>query len=702
MPEDHIHPESLLSHAEGADDTLPSDYEEQIWLRHFQDPAQVAERLVAWQFPAGDPAAIAAAVQTVLAASPLAVIYAADADLMLSKQPLPAGHSFVTQLAAVTQDELHAQIATRQADHARGIVPARAVVAALDGGPVLALWLHPIAQERLDADRCIAAILKANPQGSTAQPIALDTDPASALTQTILRVLRHALDYQDLQPGDDFFDFGGHSMLATRVIGELLKTHGIEVRFNDFFRNATAAGLAQNAVRVTSPATATQTQTQAGPQGAVPLCAAQNSMWRAYELFDFGAVFNLPFALDFLDPVDEAVFARAFRDLVERHAGLRSHFLAVDGQPRQQVVPVKALEGYNWFWTSAESQGVCWQDEVAYVFDLSRELPFRLRFIADAASGRQVLSFVFHHLALDEWSLNILMDELGRAYQARSRGQAPVWAAPASAVSGFAQAQARLGIDPAHIAYWRDMLAPATHGLALPTRADHATDADGKEVGWLDCPVDPDVAQALYGVARQTGASLFNVLYAVIAAALHRLSGQGNIVIGTSADGRTDADYFDAIGYFTTMVAHRVDFGAGMSLGDLIAQCRDTVLASMPYTDVPIDLIEEALGIVPGRDRFYDAYIQIHAQNKLNGALPGADGAQIRYRQIDPDKAEAMLGLQFEIMEAVEEGRKVIRFFITYRTDCFTAGQVQDIRQTLGDVLTQIAAPDGTACPVAA
>lgn len=510
------------------------------------------------------------------------------------------------------------------------------------------------------------------------------------LTAKILAEFRAVLGEPDMKSSDDFFDFGGHSMLATRVIGRLLKEYGVEIRFNDFFKHATASELAAVATSTVIAETAPpQVHYQNDP---VPLCAAQISMWRGCELFDFGAVFNLPFALDFLDPVDEGAFARAFRDVVERHAGLRSHFYREGETAYQKVVPVSRLDDYKWFWSSDDSREVTLHDEVSHVFDLQIELPFRIRFIRNAETGRQNLSFVFHHLAIDEWSLNILMDDLAIAYRARIHGDASIWAQPAPRVSDYAKAQATHGVSQAHIDHWKTMLSDATHGLDIP----HPTEAaDENAVGWLECPIDQRVADKLYKVARSSGASLFNVIYAMIALSLHKAAGQSDIVIGTSADGRTDPKYFDAIGYFTTMVAHRVTFDESMSMHALIEHCRDVVLSSTPYTDVPIDLIEESLGIVPGRDRFFDAYVQIHAQNKLNGHLFDLSGNPIRYQQIPPEKDEAMLGIQFEIMEYSEGGNRNISIYVTYRTDRFSLSQVQNICGNLEELLIDVVKPDG-------
>ncbi|KAA3523661.1 hypothetical protein DXM29_20485 [Agrobacterium tumefaciens] len=163
-----------------------------------------------------------------------------------------------------------------------------------------------------------------------------------------------------------------------------------------------------------------------------------------------------------------------------------------------------------------------------------------------------------------------------------------------------------------------------------------------------------------------------------------------DIVIGTSADGRTDAQFYDTIGYFTTMVAHRVQFEPEMTVAGLIESCRDIVVGSMPFTDIPIDIIEESLGIVPGRDRFFEVYVQIHAQNKLNGALSNGRGGAIRYRQIDPDKDEAMLGMQFEILESHVDDKRHIRLVVTYRGDRFSHGQVQNVCDALSSLFKLI------------
>lgn len=524
--------------------------------------------------------------------------------------------------------------------------------------------------------------------------------------ELILEEFRAALSSPDMGPDDDFFDFGGHSLVATRIIGRLFSNHGIEVSLNDLFSNSTAASLAQLATQVAPGSEGSGSDTESGKSLTAPLSLAQMSLWQAYSHFGFGPIFNLPFALDFVDPVDERLFGQAFADVLERHAGLRTLFIAEGDEVRQQVVPPEDLQGYKWFWTSSESEGVDRHAEAGYCFDLAKELPLRLRFMKDRDTGRQLLSFLFHHIVLDEWSVNLMMDELLVAFRARSAGEAPVWSTPTPApFHEFARRQAQRGVDDEHLNYWTDMLRGSSTALPIVERSIPVPETQAKgsaEGGWVEIKLAPEETAGLYVTARDNSASLFNVVYAAIATALQNRDELTDLVIGTSASGRTDAEFFDTIGYFTTLAGHRVRFVTGMTVGELVKSVKDTVNESMQHGDIPISLVEAALGKTPGRDRLFEVFIQIHAQNKLNGTLPMSDGQGVEFRQVDPDKHESLLGLQFEVLEETIGGVRSIRLMMSYRADRYGPESVEWLRSRVHEVIARFAQSGASALDLAA
>ncbi|WP_141111281.1 condensation domain-containing protein [Chromobacterium haemolyticum] len=692
-------------------------HEEQCWLLQQQHPERLSRHIDAWRLdPQTDLALLTLALQQLIQARPeLNARYEFSDDGDLCKSHVDGWHPCIAFPRMKEAELAERLLALRAAPwDAATQPPFQALIIHTELSAVLALSLHPILEpaqpfnaladalaqgyQQLDAARRPLALtplpLQAGETGyrppAAGQPAA---DGQDAVAAVILAELRAVLAEPGMGPDDNFFDFGGHSLLATRIIGTLQSKHGIQIRFNDFFEAPTAAALAARA-------TVSEQRRQAAPAGEVrqaPLALAQASLWRAYAAYDFGTIFNLPFALDFLDPVDENLFRLAFTDLLERHASLRTTFHEEDGAALQRIVPLTEIGGYKWFWSSAESEGLTLADEAAHRFDLSRELPLRIRFLRHPATGRQTLSFLVHHMAIDEWSLNVMMDELALAYRTRAAGKAPQWTAPAPSFHAFALEQQSQGVNPRHMDYWTSMLRGATPGLRLPDPAASAAAPDqaaGFKAKWLEFKPEPGAQEAITAFAKRHDSSLFSVVYTAIALALHKLGDLPEIVIGTSSSGRTDAAYFDTVGYFTTMVAHRVRFDRRQSLGSLLKDVTLTINDSMAYADIPLELVQNALGMTPADGLLFDVYIQVHANNALNGALPAPDGGEIRYRQIDPDKSESMFGLQFEIMEDAHDGS--LRLVITYRAERYSAAQLEAICATLHRLFALLSAGDAS------
>ncbi|UGA40244.1 condensation domain-containing protein [Chromobacterium haemolyticum] len=288
-------------------------------------------------------------------------------------------------------------------------------------------------------------------------------------------------------------------------------------------------------------------------------------------------------------------------------------------------MPLTEIGGYKWFWSSAESEGLTLADEAAHRFDLSRELPLRIRFLRHPATGRQTLSFLVHHMAIDEWSLNVMMDELALAYRApappgRRRDGPP--RRPPSTPSRWnnrarASTRATWTTGPRCCAVPRRACACRTR----PRRPPPPNQPAGFKAKWLEFRPEPGALEAITAFAKRHDSSLFSVVYTAIALALHKLGDLPEIVIGTSSSGRTDAAYFDTVGYFTTMVAHRVRFDRRQSLlGSLLKDVTLTINDSMAYADIPLELVQNALGMTPADGLLFDVYIQVHANNARSTA----------------------------------------------------------------------------------
>ncbi|WP_038890346.1 condensation domain-containing protein [Vibrio campbellii] len=510
----------------------------------------------------------------------------------------------------------------------------------------------------------------------------------------ILTEFRTSLDDSSIELDDDFFEVGGHSLLATRIIGNLMNNHGIEISFNDFFKFPSAEALAECASLNQSSSNSMLeeegiSQHSISDEGA-PLSFAQAFLWDAHIATGKCAIFNLPFAMRFDAEVDEEAFKLAFLDLLIRHTGLRTLFVDMDGGAVQRVIPEQDLSSYVWFWNSSEAGDASLESEAAYVFDLGKELPLRVRFFKDEQTGQQVLSFLIHHMVIDEWSLNNLMPELSKAYLARVQGLEPTWDKPANSIHDYATIQRERGVNAVDLAYWVERLQGATRGLDLATSdvGQLPADINPIEANWLEIDLGTHAHDVVSSISREQNSSIFSVVYSAIAQALHEAGNLKDLLIGTSASGRDEAKYFDSVGYFTTMVAHRVMFKPEQSFVELVQEVTQTINDSMPHATVPIDRVQRELGLDPQDGLMFDVYAQIHADNALYGALEQPDGDSIAYQQILPNKTESLFGLHFEMMENVVDGERTLRLIVTYQTARYSAEQIASIGQKMKDLLT--------------
>ncbi|WDY51420.1 condensation domain-containing protein [Vibrio fluvialis] len=563
--------------------------------------------------------------------------------------------------------------------------------------PYIAGWLLEQFTASLGHDINIA--VTTTPTESVVNEFTPQRGERERIAALIAEAFGAALSRANFSIHDDFFDFGGHSLIATRVIGQLKTEHQVEVHINDLFSQPTAWGLAEHAISHSNSLPVQASNDVQPMRHHAPLSFAQASLWKAYAAFGYNELFNIPFALRFLDPVDETLFGLAFEDVMRRHSVLRTRFVIEGDTVEQHVVPEAELSQYRWFWRSEDTGNVERQtalnQEASHVFDLSRELPVRLCFVRDPNSGLQYLSFLFHHVVLDEWSVNVLMDDLCEAYQARASGSTPQWRAQPLPFSEYAARQHERGFDESHLAYWLKQFEGVPLDAPLLPELQNQPDAEPSDAGgWVEFKLDTNVALGLNQLARQQGASLFNVVYAAISLALKKLGAPSQLIVGTPASGRLDAEFFDTVGYFTTLAMHVVHFDRAESVAELIAQVKNTINESLDYSDVPIDWVEDALlGERTDKHHLFEVMIQLHAKNKLHGELMSAQQA-VRFEQVDPEKSESALGLQFEVMEERVGGDDRVRVLMSYRSDQYGDTQVKTLTETTQRMLARFAEPN--------
>ncbi|WP_026400352.1 non-ribosomal peptide synthetase [Actinomadura rifamycini] len=399
---------------------------------------------------------------------------------------------------------------------------------------------------------------------------------------------------------DSFFDLGGDSLTATRLVGRVRSALGAELPVRALFEAPTPAGLAARlagAGRDVRPALR-----PAERPDVVPLSHAQQRLWFLNRFQGAGALFNMPVALRLDGALDLDALRAALADVAARHESLRTIFPDGSGSARQLVLdPAAARPRLDAAATDEARLPAALAAAAGQGFDLSVEPPLRARLFA-LGGDTHVLLLVLHHIAADGWSMAPLARDVILAYASRAEGRAPEWAPLPVQYADYTLWQRDLfgseddpdSLISRQIAYWRDALAGLPDELPLPADRPRPAEASYRG-GTHEFDLDADLHAGLVALARRHGASLFMVVQAAYAALLTRLGAGTDVPIGSPVAGRTDEALDDLVGMFVFFLV-LLPFPSGApSFHDLIARVKDTDLAAYANQDLPFERLVEIL-----------------------------------------------------------------------------------------------------------
>ncbi|WP_120309081.1 non-ribosomal peptide synthetase, partial [Mycolicibacterium celeriflavum] len=310
--------------------------------------------------------------------------------------------------------------------------------------------------------------------------------PADAVEEILAGIYAHVLGVERVGVDDSFFDLGGDSISAMRLVAAVNAGLDVDLSVRTVFEAPTVAQLAP---RIGVGTGGLEPLVAAQRPAVVPLSFAQNRLWFIDQLQGPSPVYNMPTALRICGALDVEALGAALADVVSRHESLRTLFTAVEGIPRQVVVSAESacldwdvVDAVGW---SAGRLGEAIGAAAGYTFDLTAEIPMRARLFR-VGVDEHVLVAVVHHIAADGWSITPLVADLGVAYASRCAGRAPDWAPlPVQYVDYTLWQRAQLGDledgqsrIAAQLAYWQDALAGMPERVQLPTDRPYPLVAD--------------------------------------------------------------------------------------------------------------------------------------------------------------------------------------------------------------------------------
>ena len=436
-----------------------------------------------------------------------------------------------------------------------------------------------------------------------------------------------------------------------------------------------------------------------------PASFAQQRLWFLDQLIPGNAIYNVPTVIRLTGSLKLAALEQTFNEIVRRHETLRTTFIVLDGQPLQAIapsltIPLCVLDLQE---LPADKQEVKAKSiitaEIEHPFDLSSGPLLRVILLV-LSETEHILLLNMHHIICDDWSMGVLIRELGTLYAAFAQNQpSPLLELPLQ-YADFAHWQREWlqgEVLQTQLAYWREQLNGISI-LHLPTdKPRPAIQSYRGATQFLELP--KKLIDALEKLSQQEGVTLFMTLLATFKTLLYRYTHQEDIAVGSPIANRNHSEIEGIIGFFVNSLVLHSNLSGNPTFRELLGRVREVTLGAYSHQDLPFEKLVEELH--PERNLSHHPLFQVvfGFQNAPMSALE-LPGLVPSFMNIDLKKTR--FDLELHLWKCSEDFRSLwggnweysegLRGVIVYNTDLFDRATINQMLEHFKTLLSAIVA----------
>lgn len=355
--------------------------------------------------------------------------------------------------------------------------------------------------------------------------------------------------------------------------------------------------------------------------------------------------YHLPQAFWVDGPLHVDRLEDCFREIIRRHASLRTSFTMIDGELVAKVAdePQFAIE------RSSPKSGAESEDEVVQALLGNFLRPFELsqapllRVAVAGVGQRHLLLADAHHSVVDGISFNIIAQELMALYEGRALAEINYDLRGVREVQDAMEKSEGAARDEV---FWREQLSGPLPLLILPT--DFPRPAEPSFRGdHIRLTIGNEMTGRLKEFSRETGVSLYMLLLAAYQVLLYRLSGQEDVLVGGAVSGRRDRQLASAVGMFVNTVVFRGRPQGAVPFRRFLEAVKRNCLGVYDHQDYPFELMARLDASRPhNRNALFDTLLSYENANERKFQIQ-----DLHFTARDFDGPAAMFDFSLEIIE---------------------------------------------------
>lgn len=479
--------------------------------------------------------------------------------------------------------------------------------------------------------------------------------PQTPIEKEIISKLENMLNISNISMNQNFFDLGGDSLCAIKLVSEVYSKFGIKIEVKDIFEYHTLSDLCSY---ISSLSTEKKKNIQKSTiREYYPLTSAQRGIYYTVNMEGKDSItYNTPSGIFLTGNLNISKLEKCLKSLIQRHDVLRTAFILKNGTVMQKVekeisfsLPVKKerIENIDAVF-----------EQFVKPFDLSKAPLLRAELIC-FDDTHYLLLLDIHHIIFDGTSIGLFANELSMLYREENL---PENSLEYMDYAIYENEQKSSSSYQAMKNYWKEKLSGDLPVLSMPTNYPRPAiqSFSGNEI-FLEIPY----VQEIYTLCRKCHTTPYLFLLAVYYLLLYRYTGQEDIIVGTAVAGRDNSNFANTLGMFVNTLALRQNIMPNISFVEFLNLVIQNGLSAFANETYSFDELVKELNVARdvSRNPIFDTMFVY--QNEGETVL---DFAQIETKIYSPTTHISKFDFSLELIPKKES----ISARLEYCTSLFT------------------------------
>ncbi|MDR2023785.1 MAG: amino acid adenylation domain-containing protein [Hungatella sp.] len=512
------------------------------------------------------------------------------------------------------------------------------------------------------------------------------TVPETELQYLLQGMWKEILGIESIGIDDNFFDMGGHSLTATKLVNRINERFSIEFTTSMIFNCPTILEMEESIKKLevidVSPLK------RVGRQDKMKLSSQQKRLWFMEQMYQNNGSYNIVTPIHFMGNLDIEVLEKSFCRVIENHEILNVSFHEERGIPYQSINYDRQFRMTHYHIMNFDEQIRLSQVNrlISVVsergFDLSKDLLIRASLI-HLSDKEYVLVIVIHHIISDGWSMELLIDELSKTYNQFLNPNEIITPPGFSQIPQYIDyiywLDQQKEVWNMQEDYWKRTLDPDMAVVSVPEdyKRPRIQTHNGNS---LEQEMDETFTLKIKKFCSDKKITTFMFMMAAFSVLLHKLTSSNDIPVGVPAAGRPKKEMEVMIGLFVNTLVMRCHISDEKTIAQTLEDIKKVSLKALEHQDVPFEDIVQI--VCPDRDLSRSPLIQV----MLNVQNP--DGIQCHLKEVKAVPYPVFQeSTKFDLTLYVEEYFERLKLKLVYNCDLYQAARMQECLNQMNAIM---------------